>query len=113
MTIKGAGKAISSGCLSSRAAMCRAAGVPSKTAVGLLYMTDAQKRPAMAFHMWTEVWVEGQWLALDAVMGQGSVGAAHVKIADHSWYDTQSLTPMLPVSRVLGKIQIEVVSVNE
>jgi hypothetical protein len=95
------------------AAMCRAAGVPSKTAVGLVYMTDARKQPAMAFHMWTEVWVEGQWLAIDAVMGQGSVGAAHIKIADHSWHDTQSLTPMLPVARVLDKIKIEVVSVNE
>jgi hypothetical protein len=94
------------------AAMCRAAGVPSRTAVGLVYGTDANRRPVMAFHMWTEVWVKGQWFAIDATLGQGSIGAAHIKIADHSWYDTQSLTPLLPVVRVLGKMEIEVVSVN-
>jgi transglutaminase-like putative cysteine protease len=94
------------------AAMCRAEGVPSRTAVGLVYGTDSNRRPVMAFHMWTEVWVKGQWFAIDATLGQGSIGAAHIKIADHSWYDTQSLTPLLPVVRVLGKMDIEIVSVN-
>jgi transglutaminase-like putative cysteine protease len=95
------------------AAMCRAADVPSRTAVGLVYATDRKAGKAfMAYHMWTEVWVQGQWLAIDATLGQGSIGAAHVKIADQSWYDTQSLTPMLAVARVLDKLSIEVVSVN-
>jgi hypothetical protein len=95
------------------AALCRAAGVPSRTAVGLVYAQDKQGRPIMAYHMWTEVWVRGQWLAIDATLGQGSIGAAHIKIADHSWYDTHSLTPLLAVARVLDKLKIEVVSVNE
>jgi hypothetical protein len=95
------------------AAMCRAAGVPSRTAVGLVYATDRRGGPAMAYHMWTEVWVRGQWLAIDATLGQGSIGAAHIKISDHSWYDTQSLTPLLSVARVLDRLKIEVVSVNE
>jgi hypothetical protein len=94
------------------AAMCRAAGVPSRTAVGLVYATDLGRKPIMAYHMWTEVWVEGQWLAIDGTRGHGSIGAAHVKIADQSWYDTQSLTPLLAVARVLDKLRIEVVSVN-
>jgi hypothetical protein len=42
------------------AAMCRAAEVPSRTAVGLVYARDAKSRPVMAYHMWTEVWVRGQ-----------------------------------------------------
>jgi transglutaminase-like putative cysteine protease len=95
------------------AAMCRAAEVPSRTAVGLVYAQDRQGRPIMAYHMWTEVWVRGQWLAIDATLGQGSIGAAHIKIADQSWYDTHSLTPLLAVARVLDKLKIEVVSVNE
>jgi transglutaminase-like putative cysteine protease len=95
------------------AAMCRAAEVPSRTAVGLVYAVDRRGRPIMAYHMWTEVWVQGQWLAIDATLGQGSIGAAHIKIADHSWYDTQSLTPLLSVARVLDKLTIEVVSVDD
>ena len=41
------------------AAMCRAAGVPSRTAVGLIYANDRRNGPVMAFHMWVEVWVKG------------------------------------------------------
>jgi hypothetical protein len=94
------------------AAMCRAVGVPSRTALGLVYAIDRAKGPAFVFHMWTEVWIKGQWLALDAVAGQGSVGPAHLKIIDHSWQDMQTLAPMLAVTRVLGKLAIEVVEVR-
>lgn len=95
------------------AAMCRAADVPSRTAVGLVYATDRKPGSAfLAYHMWTEVWVRGQWLAIDATLGQGSIGATHIKIADQSWYDTQSLTPLLAVARVLDKLKVEVISVN-
>ena len=95
------------------AAMCRAAEVPSRTAIGLVYATDPKDRPALMYHMWTEVWVRGQWLAIDATLGQGAIGAAHIKIADQSWYDTQSLTPLLAVARVLDKLKFEVLSVND
>jgi transglutaminase-like putative cysteine protease len=94
------------------AAMCRAAGVPSRTAVGLVYTFDRQRGPVMAFHMWTEVWVDGQWVAIDGTLGRGSVGADHIKIADSSWSEVRSLEPLLPVARVLGKLNIEVVRVN-
>jgi hypothetical protein len=95
------------------AAMCRAADVPSRSAVGLVYMLDETRHPGMAFHMWTEVWIKGQWIPLDATLGRGHVGGGHLKVADDSWSDTQSLTPMLPVTRILGKITLEVVSVND
>jgi transglutaminase-like putative cysteine protease len=91
------------------AAMCRAAGVPARTAVGLIY-ADTKKGPVFAFHMWTEVWVRGRWVPLDATLGRGYVGATHLKITDASWHDTRSMTPLLPVLRVLGKVSIEVVS---
>lgn len=94
------------------AALCRAADVPARTAVGLVYADDERRGPVLAFHMWTEVWVKGQWLMLDAVLGQGSVGAGHLKIADHSWQDIQTLAPLLPVTRVTGKARIQVVEVK-
>ena len=92
------------------AAMCRAAGVPSRTALGLVYVVDREKGPVLGFHMWTEVFVRNQWLGLDATLGQGGIGATHLKVADASWHETQTLAPLLPVLRVLGKIKVEVVS---
>ena len=67
----------------------------------------------MGFHMWAEVWIDGQWIPIDATLGRGSIGAAHIKIADSSWHDVQSLTPLLPVSRVLGKVAIDILSVED
>jgi transglutaminase-like putative cysteine protease len=93
------------------AALCRAEGIPARTAVGLLYV-EKGGRPQMGFHMWTEVWIEGQWLGLDATLGRGGVDAVHLKVSDHSWQDVQSLTPLLPVARVLGKISVEVLRVE-
>jgi transglutaminase-like putative cysteine protease len=89
--------------------MCRAEGVPARTAVGLIYVEKTAK-PYFGFHMWTEVFIDGQWLGLDGTLGQGSIGAAHLKIADHSWHGVESLTPLLPVNRILGKTSIEVMS---
>jgi hypothetical protein len=94
------------------AALCRAAGIPSRTAIGLVYVSDPDRGPVLGFHMWTEVWVKGQWLMLDAVLGRGSVGAAHLKIADHGWQDIQTLAPLLPVTRVTGKVRVEIVIVK-
>lgn len=94
------------------AAMCRAVDIPSRTAIGLVYV-DMKKGPVLGYHMWTEVWVRGQWMDIDATLGRGSIGAGHVKITDASWHETQSLKPLLPVMRVmLAKPAIEVVRVE-
>jgi hypothetical protein len=92
-------------------AMCRAAGVPSRTALGLVY-GEVRGQPAFIFHMWTEVWVGGQWAGLDATLGRSGIGAAHLKIADHSWRNESSMTPLLSTLNLLGRVSIEVVRVE-
>ena len=83
------------------AAMCRAVGVPSRTVLGLVYAPGPGGKPFLAYHMWFEVYAEGQWLPLDATLGQGGIGPGHVKIADHSWHEERTFAPLLPVLRVL------------
>jgi transglutaminase-like putative cysteine protease len=92
------------------AAMCRAQGVPSRTAIGLVYVNNLLGRPGLAFHMWTEVFINGQWLGLDATLGRGSIGPGHIKITDHSWDGVISFTPLLPVKGfIMANPTIEVV----
>jgi hypothetical protein len=92
------------------AAMCRAEGVPSRTAIGMVYADSPRRGPAMIFHMWTEVWVNNQWVPIDGTLGKGGrVGVTHLKITDQSWNDERTLTPLLPFLRVVGKLNIEVV----
>lgn len=95
------------------AAMCRAAGVPARTALGLVYAPARDGNPYLAYHMWFEVFAEGQWLPLDATLGLGGIGPGHIKITDHSWHEERSFAPMLPVLRVLtAKPKFEVVKVG-
>jgi transglutaminase-like putative cysteine protease len=94
------------------AALCRAAGIPARTAVGLIYVHEPSRKPVFIFHMWTEVLLDGRWHGLDATLGKGGLSACHLKVADHSWRDTQTLSPLLPVARLLGKLEIEVVEVK-
>lgn len=79
--------------------MCRALGIPSRTALGLVYV---DRTAQLAYHMWYEVWVDGGWVALDAIMGDGSVGPGHVKIVDAHWDGEKGFTPLLPVLGLLS-----------
>ncbi|HEX3149919.1 MAG TPA: transglutaminase-like domain-containing protein [Gemmataceae bacterium] len=82
-------------------AMCKVVGIPARTAIGLVYVNNLLGKPGLGFHMWTEVFINGQWLGIDATLGQGSVGPGHIKITDHSWADIKSVTPLLPVQGFL------------
>ncbi len=93
------------------AGMARALGIPSKTALGVVYVAAKPgAKPTLAYHMWFEVWIDGQWLSLDATLGQGSIGPGHLKITDSHWDGERGFTPLLPVLNVLGaqpKVTIE------
>src|SRR5262245_9556249 len=91
------------------AAMCRAKGIPARVAVGLVYVPDPQ--PSFGGHMWTEVFVRGKWIPLDATLGKGGIAADHIKFADSSFSDegdSAPLTAFLPMVSVLSKLKIEV-----
>lgn len=92
------------------AAMCRAAKVPARTVIGLLYVREQGRSPTLGFHMWAEVWVNGDWVGMDAILGKGGMDAVHLKMGDHSWAETVTLAPLLPIARTLGKLKVELVS---
>lgn len=58
------------------AALARAAGIPTKIAVGLLYMNRA-----FYYHAWNEVYL-GKWIPVDATFGECPANALHVKLAE-------------------------------
>lgn len=87
------------------AALLRARGIPSRVAVGLVYVPGEQ---AFAFHMWTEAFVAGQWIGLDGTLGLGGIGAGHLKLSTTNLKEATALASFLPVAQVLGKMRIEV-----
>jgi hypothetical protein len=89
------------------AAMLRAAKIPSRIAVGLVYVEHLE---SFGGHMWTEAWLGGKWVPLDATLGRGGIGAAHIKLADSSLANDAPapVTVFVPLMNVLGRMQIDV-----
>jgi len=61
------------------AGLCRAVGIPARVAIGFLYFSGI-----WGGHMWAEVSLGGKWYALDGVLGQGGVDAAHLRLGADS-----------------------------
>ncbi|MCX7419861.1 MAG: hypothetical protein NT013_10030 [Planctomycetia bacterium] len=60
--------------------------------------------------MWTEAFIAGEWIPLDATLGRGGIGAAHLKMSE-SAMDEDSPLPVaafLPLYNAVGKLKIEV-----
>lgn len=93
------------------AALARAAGIPSRVAVGLVY-TEAAGEPGFAFHMWDELYVQGAWIPYDATLGLGGIGGGHLKLGDSHLAAGDALASFLPVVQVMGKLTIEVIEVE-
>ncbi len=55
------------------AALARGAGLPSRLVTGLAFTGDA-----FGYHMWTEIYTDGRWVAYDGTLGTGVVPATHI-----------------------------------
>src|SRR5262249_62187845 len=60
------------------AAMCRAAGIPARVVVGLVY---ADHLGGFGYHLWDEGYVNRRSVAIDASLEQDSVDAGHIQLA--------------------------------
>jgi hypothetical protein len=80
------------------AAMCRAAGVPARCVIGLVYAPDLS---GFGPHMWNEVHVNGRWVAIDAAFNQSEVDATHIKLADTSLEGVAPFEAFLPVLKMM------------
>ncbi len=85
------------------AAACRARRIPARVAVGLVYSPEDKR---FVYHMWTEVWIRDRWVGLDATLGRGGVGPAHLKMRDSSLAHDTPYWLISRVIRVIGKLQI-------
>ncbi len=88
------------------AALCRARKIPCRVAIGLVYYPPQQ---GFAYHMWNEAWIDDRWIPLDGTLGQEGVAADRLKLADSSLSGATGLAAMLPVVKVFGRLELEVV----
>lgn len=84
------------------AALARAAGLPTRLAVGLVWSEDLD---GLYYHAWPEVYL-GRWVWMDPTLGQPLADATHLKLLEggvESW-------PRL--AAYLGQLHVEVLEVR-
>ncbi|HEY2882897.1 MAG TPA: transglutaminase-like domain-containing protein [Pirellulales bacterium] len=91
------------------AALARARNIPARVAIGLVYQPSTQ---SFAYHMWNELWIADRWVPMDATLGRGGIGAAHLKLTDSNLAGAQAYSCFLPVAQVIGQIKIEILEVE-
>jgi transglutaminase-like putative cysteine protease len=97
------------------AALCRVKKIPARVAIGLVYTQRATTEgpsPEFAYHMWAEVFIDGRWIPLDATLGRGGIGAAHLKVAHSNLQGASMYSSFLPVVQVVGRLKVEVPDVE-
>ncbi len=104
------------------AAMLRAAGIPSRTASGLIY-ADAfiEKKNIFAYHMWAQAWLEpdkdaksdvngGYWMDVDATLDDWPYDAAHITLGVSAMADDEKSNDMVRLVPIIGRIELKVIS---
>jgi transglutaminase-like putative cysteine protease len=77
-------------------ALLRAAGIPARMAVGVLYFEER-----FYYHAWVEAFW-GRWLAVDPILGQVPADATHIR------FMTGGLDRQMEMVRVIGRLRVEV-----
>jgi len=88
------------------AALLREEKIPSRVVIGFVY---ADSISGFGGHMWTEAYLNGRWVPLDATLGLGGIGAGHIKVADADLSENVAapVAAFVPIIQLLGKTKVE------
>jgi hypothetical protein len=94
------------------AAMCRAVGIPAQVVVGIAYVEEfAGLRQGFGGHAWTQAYVGGKWIGLDAAFkgtGRGGYDAGHIALAAGGGEPADFLN----MASILGQFKIDKVTIK-
>jgi hypothetical protein len=82
------------------AALARALGIPTRVSNGLVYAPELQ---GFAYHTWNESLLDGNWVGVDATLGEVRADATHLTIV----YG-ESPGDLAPIAAWIGRARIEV-----
>jgi transglutaminase-like putative cysteine protease len=99
-------------------ALARAAGIPTKTVAGMVFMPDAERSNAQEtapvngafyYHAWPEVYMGEQvgWMAVDPTFGEFPANAFHLKVVEGG------LDKQIEIMGMLGRVRLSVEQSDE
>ncbi len=88
------------------AALGRAAGIPTRVVMGLLFLHGV-----WGGHAWNEVWIDGAWYPLDGTTGYGFVDPLHLPLG-HLTMKDGGAAEWASLLASLGRLTIDIVEVT-
>ena len=89
------------------AALCRAAGIPARSVMGLEYFGGV-----WGGHAWDEVWIDGEWYAPDATNGYGFVDPLHLAFSKMSLKQGNFAKEFGNLMAGIGNLDIDILEVT-
>ena len=92
------------------AALARARGLPSRIVTGLVQVSGlVGHQTVFGYHAWTEVWINGQWIALDAALAQAPADVSHIALGVSAQNASDpAVATTVGLFQVIGNLEIEV-----
>ena len=90
-------------------AMCRAVGIPAEVVMGVMYVEEFNgSRNIFGGHAWTQVYLSGKWVGLDATRAPNGYDARHIALASGSGNLEDFLTLLTTIGNFkITKIEVE------
>ncbi len=94
--------------------LCRAAGIPARAAVGIMYASGI-----FAYHMWPEVYVgrwvslDAKWLARDKKSGEYYTDATHIKFGRGVLDENIFKEMAQAISEIVGHLKLEILDYHQ
>lgn len=99
------------------AALARVAGLPSRGVSGIVQIPWSEMpngaESAFGYHMWTQVYIDGQWVDIDAAMRQTDCDPTHIALSLMPLNDEALMESMMSLLPLMGRLEIEVVTIED
>ena len=90
------------------AALGRCLGIPSRVATGLVYADEFEgKKDVLVYHMWTQFYMDDEWVNLDAALGLVKCPADRITFTVDSM-EEDTMDSVIPVMELINNLKVTI-----
>jgi hypothetical protein len=89
------------------AALARIKKIPAQVVSGLAFVDQGGPYGSFGYHMWTQVWLNHQWIDLDPTFGQTAPDQTHIALAIQDLADDTFAKQSIKFAQFIGRLKIE------
>ena len=90
------------------AALGRALGIPTRVVTGLVYADEFEgEKDVLVYHMWTQFYLDGEWVNLDAALGLVKCPADRITFTVDSMQE-DTMDSVIPLLELINNLEVTV-----